>query len=292
MCWSDRPTGNFSKLLVVTAGVRKYSRLFTISLYFTSICPIIAAQTKPYANGGMVTVGKRQVHVLVEGHGGPAVILEAGFVNDLRSFGKIQSDVAKLTMVVSYDRAGLGLSESTAGPRSGEQIAKDLHDLLTQLQIPPPYVLVGHSAGGLYVRSFAHLYRNEVAGMVFVDAVLPSYLKWLEKNDPEHWRQLTNIGMNSGEIVKAQWLGLEPTIAELRGRPLPGVPVAVLVSDEPDLPFKPPTAMPAFLRTQRQFARLIPHSRIEVIHAGHELPTLAPDRVLAAIDWVLKQADH
>jgi hypothetical protein len=55
--------------------------------------------------------------------------------------------------------------------------------------------------------------------MFFVDAVLPSYLQWLEKNDPEHWRQLINIGMNSGEIVKAQWLGLEPTMAELRGQP-------------------------------------------------------------------------
>jgi len=238
----------------------------------------------------MVTVGGRQVHVSVDGRGGPAVILEAGFVNDLRSFGKIQPDIAHLATVVSYDRAGLGLSKSTPGPRSGEQIAKDLHALLTQLQIPPPYVLVGHSAGGLYVRSFAHLYPNEVGGMVFVDAVLPSYLQWLEQNDPEHWRQLINIGMNSGEIVKAQWLGLEPTMAELQGQPMPTVPVVVLVSDESDLPFKPPTAMPAFLCTQRQFARGIPRSRIEVIHAGHELPTLAPDRVLAAIEWALKQA--
>jgi len=128
--------------------------------------------------------------------------------------------------------------------------------------------------------------------MVFVDAVFPSYLKWLKKNDAEHWRQLINIGMNSGEIVKAQWLGLEPTMVELRARPLPNVPVVVLVSDEPDLPFKPPTAMPAFLRTQREFANRIPHSHIELIHAEHELPSLAPDRVLAAIEWVLRQAHH
>lgn len=220
------------------------------------------------------------------------MILEAGFVNDLRSFDKVQPEIANLATVVSYDRAGLGLSEGSSGSRSGEQIAEDLHALLTDLQMRPPYVLVGHSAGGLYVRSFAHLYPNEVGGMVFVDAVLPSYLQWLEKNDPEHWAQLVNIGMNSGEVVKAQWLGLQPTMDELRGRPLPLVPIVVLVSDEPDLPFKPPTAMPAFLRTQSQFARRIPHSRIEVIHAGHELPSLAPDRVLAAIEWVLRQTKH
>lgn len=128
--------------------------------------------------------------------------------------------------------------------------------------------------------------------MVFVDAVLPSSLHWLEKNDPEHWHQLISIGMNSGDVVKAQWLGLQPTMAELRGQPLPLVPIVVLVSDEPDLLFKPPTAMPVFLRTQRQFARHIPRSRIDVIHAGHELPSLASDRVLAGIEWVLTQTKH
>lgn len=269
-----------------------HSRLLAALLYLTYICATVGAQTRPPGNGRMVTVGKRQVHVLIEGHGGPTVILEAGFVNDLRSFDKVQPEIANLATVVSYDRAGLGLSEGSSGSRSGEQIAEDLHALLTDLQMRPPYVLVGHSAGGLYVRSFAHLYPNEVGGMVFVDAVLPSYLQWLEKNDPEHWAQLVNIGMNSGEVVKAQWLGLQPTMDELRGRPLPLVPIVVLVSDEPDLPFKPPTAMPAFLRTQSQFARRIPHSRIEVIHAGHELPSLAPDCVLAAIEWVLRQTKH
>ena len=240
----------------------------------------------------MVTVGKRQMHVLVEGHGGPAVVLEAGFVNDLHSFSKLQPRAANFTTTVSYDRAGLGSSENTPEPRSGEHIASDLHALLTQLQIPPPYVLVGHSAGGLYIRSFAHLYPREVCGMVFVDAVLPSYLRWLEKNDTEHWQQLVKIGMNSGEVVKAQWLGLEPTMAELRDEPLPNLPIAVLVSDEPDLPFKPPTAMRTFLRTQREFARSNPRSQVDVIHAGHELPSLAADRVSIAIESVLRQADH
>lgn len=256
----------------------------------SAVLPVVAAQTGPVPGDQMVMVGKRQVHALVEGHGRPAVILEAGFVNDLRSFSKIQPKIANLTMVVSYDRAGLGLSEPSSEGRSGEQIARDLHTVLAQLRISPPYVLVGHSAGGLYIRSFAHLYGSEVGGMVFVDAVLPSYLEWLKKNDQEHWGQLINIGMNSGEIVKAQWLGLEPTVADLRGRPVPSLPAFVLVSDEPDQPFKPPVAMQEFLYTQRQFAHRIPHSRIEVIHAGHELPSLAPDRVCAAIQWVLRRA--
>jgi hypothetical protein len=98
-------------LLAVTPGMRKHSRLLAPLLYLTCICPAIGAQNKRPANGRMVTVGTRQMHVLVEGHAGPAVILEAGFVNDLRSFGKVQPEIAKLATVVSYDRAGLGLSE-------------------------------------------------------------------------------------------------------------------------------------------------------------------------------------
>lgn len=77
-------------------------------------------------------VNKRQMHALVEGRGRPAVILEAGFVNDLRSFSKIQPNIAKITTVVSYDRAGLGLSE----PSSEERFAAVKQSLESHSQFP------------------------------------------------------------------------------------------------------------------------------------------------------------
>jgi pimeloyl-ACP methyl ester carboxylesterase len=232
----------------------------------------------------IIAVDGRQVHVSVAGRGRPAVVFEAGFVNDLRSWAKVQPEIAKSCATISYDRAGIGESQETSLPRTGEQIAKDLHSTLRQLGVMPPYVLVGHSAGGLYIRSFARQYPTEVGGMVFVDAVLPEYLRWLRANDVEHWRELEKIGTESGDVVRAQWLGLEPTLKEIeRSGPLPRVPIAVLVSDQSDLPFKPPTAMAAFLRTQREFATQLPGAKIEVIAAGHELPSLTPEKVSAAI---------
>jgi len=69
--------------------MQKHFRLLAGLLYVTPVYPIVTAQTTPPAKDRMVTVGRRQIHALVDGHGGPAVILEAGFVNDLRSFGKI-----------------------------------------------------------------------------------------------------------------------------------------------------------------------------------------------------------
>ena len=243
-------------------------------------------------SGGVIAVDGRQVHVSVAGRGRPAVIFEAGFVNDLRSWAKVQPEIAKSCATISYDRPGIGGSQETPLPRTGEQIAKDLHAMLRQLGVMPPYILVGHSAGGLYIRSFARQYPNEVGGMVFVDAVLPEYLRWLRANDVEHWQELERIGAESGNVVRAQWAGLEPTLEEIeRSGPLPRVPIEVLVSDQSDLPFKPPGAMGVFLRTQHEFAAQLSGAKIEVIAAGHELPSLAPDKVIAAILEVAKKAE-
>jgi pimeloyl-ACP methyl ester carboxylesterase len=240
-------------------------------------------------SGSMVKVNNRRVHVLVAGKGPPTVVFEAGFVNDLRSWAKVQPEVAKFCTTVSYDRPGLGLSEESSSARTGEQIASDLHALLQKLGLNPPYVLAGHSAGGLYIRSFAHRYPNEIGGMIFVDAVLPEYLRWLQRKDHEHWRELEKIGMESGSVVRAQWLGLEPTMKEIeKSEPLPRVPVVVLVSNQSDLPFKPLTAMPEFSRTQRRFANHMPGAKMKVIAAGHELPSLAPEDVTAAILSVVR----
>jgi hypothetical protein len=240
-------------------------------------------------SGRIVVVNDRRVHVVVAGQGQPTVVFEAGFVNDLRSWAKVQAEIAKSCTTVSYDRAGLGLSEESSSPRSGEQIATDLHALLQKLGVAPPYILAGHSAGGLYIRSFAHRYPNEIGGMIFVDAVLPEYLRWLHRNDHEHWQELEKIGMESGSVVRAQWLGLEPTLKEIeKSGPLPRVPVVVLVSNQSDLPFKPPTAMPEFLRTQTGFTDHVPGARMTVIAAGHELPSLAPEDVTAAILSVVR----
>ena len=89
------------------------------------------------------------------------------------SWRKVQPQIAKFTRVCSYDRAGIGYSESSSQPRSSKVIAGELHALLQAAVVAPPYVLVGHSMGGFTVRLFASLYRSEVAGMVLVDASHP-----------------------------------------------------------------------------------------------------------------------
>ncbi|HWJ49261.1 MAG TPA: alpha/beta hydrolase, partial [Candidatus Udaeobacter sp.] len=98
--------------------------------------------------GRRVDVGGRKMHIDCTGDGSPTVILDSGLGESYLSWRKVQPQIAKFTRVCSYDRAGLGYSDSSSQPRTSKVIAGELHALLQAAGIPPPYVIVGHSMGG------------------------------------------------------------------------------------------------------------------------------------------------
>ena len=120
--------------------------------------------------GQLVDVGPYRLHLECTGSGGPTVILEPGGGGSAASMGHITPAVARDSRVCVYDRAGRGWSDPAASPPDGAQIATDLHTLLARAHVPGPYVLAGHSFGGLYVRTYAAKYPEEVAGLVLVDS--------------------------------------------------------------------------------------------------------------------------
>ncbi len=123
--------------------------------------------------GELVDVGGHSLHINCVGEGSPTVILESGSGATSVDWANIQPEVANTTRVCAYDRAGSGWSEPGPGPGDPQQIAGELHTLLGNAGIDGPYVLVGHSFGGLYVRMYDDLYPNEVEGMVLVDSSHP-----------------------------------------------------------------------------------------------------------------------
>jgi alpha-beta hydrolase superfamily lysophospholipase len=126
-----------------------------------------AADIKAYPPPGqMVDVGGYRLHINCTGTGSPTVVLDAGLGDWSLGWSAVQGEVAKTTHVCTYDRAGVGYSEAGPLPRNAEQFATELHTLLKQANIPGPYVMVGHSLGGLPVRVFVHDYPTEVAGVV------------------------------------------------------------------------------------------------------------------------------
>lgn len=124
--------------------------------------------------GRLVDVGGHQLHINCTGAGSPTVILEPGLgeISAVMS-AWVAPDVVATTRVCVYDRAGRGWSEPADGPQDGEQTATDLHTLLANAGESGPYVLAGHSAGGIYVLNFAKLFPQDTAGVVLLDSMHP-----------------------------------------------------------------------------------------------------------------------
>src|SRR5918998_4183603 len=123
--------------------------------------------------GEMVDVDGHLMHINCIGEGGPTVILEAANLGMSAHWVRVQQQLAQTTRVCAYDRAGMGWSEAGPERRDARQISGELHTLLKGAGTEGPYVLVGHSYGGLYTQMYAGRYPEEVAGVVLLDSSHP-----------------------------------------------------------------------------------------------------------------------
>lgn len=150
--------------------------------------------------GQMVSTGDRRLHLQVRGEdsGSATVILEAGMASFSSNWVWVQEELSTATRVVSYDRAGLGWSDPPPETQDAYESAADLHLALQNAGIAGPYVLAGHSYGGLVVRAFTDLYRDEVVGLVLVDG-----------SHPEQWAHMPasrNGKVNALSTTITGWL--------------------------------------------------------------------------------------
>jgi pimeloyl-ACP methyl ester carboxylesterase len=189
--------------------------------------------------------------------GQPTVVLVGGLGDGIEAWKLVQPAVAQFARVVAYDRAGLGESEPDTAPPTPRRIATQLHTLLQNAGIKPPYVLVGHSIGGPHVRMFTGLYPGEVAGIVYVD---PTDFTQTRADQVAIWTEIGpgEAGMNAMEQAQAQQIAekapavraeLEVALAlpktgweEFRSLPpVPDVPLVILMAAKVDMP--PPVKM-------------------------------------------------
>ena len=157
------------------------------------------------APGRLVDVGGHRLHLQVAGEdrGRPTVVLEGGMGSFSSNWYWVQTELAGTTRVIAYDRAGLGWSDRGPRPRDAWRIADELHTALQQADIDGPFVLVGHSFGGLPVRAFADRYRDEVSGIVLADASHPD--QWVRWPTPQADRILVTSQRVTAGLA---WLGL------------------------------------------------------------------------------------
>ena len=163
-----------------------------LSAVFSSALLLIAMVSPPThadesfydipAPGKLVDVGGYRLHINCQGYGSPTVILDAGLGDWSTHWTAVQNLLRGTTRVCSYDRAGYGWSDPGPRPRDSKRIVTELHMLLEKAAIEPPYLLAGHSFGGMNMRLYASTYPAEVAGLVLVDSSHPDSLPY-ERNE-------------------------------------------------------------------------------------------------------------
>ena len=179
----------------------------------------------------LVDVGGYRLEARLKGAGNPTVVFETGFTGGIALYWKLQDRIAEHTRTLVYERAGLGRSDPGPQPRTAEQMARDLHALLAALDIRPPVVLVGHSAGGLFMRVFAHDYPGEVAAMVFIDPATEASYERMRQSSPKDW-QTMETKLPAG--LRRQWLALPASLDEARSAwPLPPIPYVMITAMKP-----------------------------------------------------------
>lgn len=177
--------------------------LLLIGFIFERISRDNAEKIKP--DGQFVEVEHHRLHYYKKGNGGPTIVFETAFdpAGHLQWYN-IQQDLPSSYTSFSYDRAGILWSERGKNPKSGEEMAKELHLLLEKANAPKPYILVGHSFGGTLVRFFVNKYPEDVAGVIFVDSQCPDDEKYLS---PELFK-MVNQGLPGSFLRFANTFGL------------------------------------------------------------------------------------
>ena len=330
------------KILPVPSRTRRFLRwigyLFTATLVFVLAlaCAGLIYETiasnrdhKLFAPPGrLVDVGGYRLHLYCVGGGSPTVILEAGGGNPWLAWYKVQPRVAIFTRVCSYDRAGLGWSDPSPNPPTAIEIATELHALLGKAGIAAPYILVGHSLGGMYVRMFQSRYPGEVVGMVLVDSSHPDQdarfppeakkLSALSRKLLAAMQLLRPFGVprllasraapvevrpeysavlcrpSFLAVTRAEAAAVDENSAEVRRlRSLGDLPLVVLSHDPAKVQFPNNLTEPvnrAWGEMQEELAHLSSNgSHVVIKGAGHDIEIDKPDAVVDAIREVTDQ---
>lgn len=286
-------------------------KLFFGSFGFASIIACCFAQAQAPAKAlvssasittEQVEVGAKPyfVQVAIGGAGRYTVIFESGFGTDLRTWRRVAPEVAKSARTVTYSRAGYGASDARPETRTLLQSSEELDQLVAATKLSPPFILVGHSYGGLLARAFAVRHPDWIAGMVLVDPSDERFNPALRKLDAV---RAASDDRRFAAIVPPKF---QPELQQLQpvldsgvfpvAGKLPNVPVVVLTSvqqaDKPEFFLETAPAVAVKRELHAQFLRQFSDgSQVLTSQSGHNIQLDEPELVIAAINKVMADAD-
>ncbi len=228
----------------------------------------------------------------ITGQGPTTVVLQSGLQDDHSSWNTVQPLVARFATVISHDRPGRGNHRATSTPRDPCSIAKEQHDLLQRAGLQPPYVLVGHSLGGLYQYAFARLYPEEVAGMVLIDPTHPAHWATMQREHPGSAALMRTIRLTAFRATdRAEFDQQSDCIDSLPGPRSKPIPTRLLVSGQRRPEEQGMVAMIERLRID--WLHLLGIPTLEVVKdAGHYVHHDRPEAVVKAVREVVSTFDQ
>jgi pimeloyl-ACP methyl ester carboxylesterase len=254
----------------------------------------------PYS--GRLSIGGRKLFLHCTGSGAPTVVFQGGLTTD---WAGVQAKVARVTRACSYDPANgvWGRSDPARTPRTARDVVADLHALLTAAKVPGPYVLAGHSDGGLFAQLYASKHPAQVKGLVLIDAVHQNYyarrVAMLKTLLPPNQLHATVRALRARQpaILDPEQINIETSLAQTRAAlataPLHPMPLFVLTHGHPDQSASNPRVDAADERLwqdlQDEIAALVPNSEHATAkRSGHDIHHQQPQLVISAIHHVVQ----
>ena len=258
----------------------------------------------PYS--GRFGIGGRKLFLRCTGSGGPTVVFQGGLTTD---WAGVQDKVGRFTRACSYDPANgpWGRSDPAPTPRTARDVVADLHALLAAANVPGPYVLVGHSDGGLFAQLYASAHPDQVHGLVLIDAVHQNYyarrIAMLKRLLPHAEWQATVRALRAAPpaIVDPEHIDIETSLTQARAAlaaaPLRPMPMFVLTRGRPVQSGSNPRVDAADERLWRhlqdEIAALAPRSKHAIArHSGHDIHHQQPQLSISAIHRVVQAVRH
>lgn len=181
--------------------------------------------------------GGRKISYCLQGLEGPTVIFESGLTCDKAYWKSLQDRLIDDCITLAYDRSGLGDSDPQSTPKSLASITSDLEELITALDLKPPFIFVGHSFGGTLSKHYSHVFKDKIAGVVFVDASDAYYLdktfEYRTESQKQYWSSIVyRTDFYETESEKQEYKAFNEIIKISKNIPLRSeVPAKILVCD-------------------------------------------------------------
>ena len=253
-------------------------------------CPQIKTQY-----GQCINIGNHFLYTEIRGNKGPTVVFESGRGNSSESWKEVSTIVSKFAKTIIYDRSGLGFSQNSNRPATAKHIAKNLKILLSKTQLPPPYILVGHSDGGLFVQMFARLYPKLVRAIVLVDSASQNqtFTNPLPTKSSIDYKESVGFRISKEQLKKAPKFPHIPLIvltATWHGSQNPNHILHLICNDRPcNMTEKQNENI--WKKLQNQLANLSPHSiHMYAYGSGHFIQDYHPQLIVDAIYTLVVQS--